>query len=120
MIFTPNEEFTGDTVQLAVMTEELRALIAYLQKLGTNRGKWRDLFEPQQLEASSVRMPRSDEWIAHGKEVYERRCVGCHGVKGDGNGPAATFMYKFRPRNFHAGRVQVPPRQGAAARPTAT
>ena len=48
-------------------------------------------------------MPRSEEWIAHGKEVYERRCVGCHGVKGDGNGPAATFMYKFRPRNFKLG-----------------
>ena len=45
-------------------------------------------------------MPRSEEWIAHGKEVYERRCVGCHGVEGDGNGPAATFMYKFRPRDF--------------------
>ena len=46
-------------------------------------------------------MPRSEEWIAEGKDVYKRRCVGCHGVKGDGNGPAATFMYKLRPRNFN-------------------
>src|SRR3546814_12590288 len=68
--------------------------------MGMNRGKGRDLFEPQQLEASQFGMPRSEEWIIHGKEVYERRCVGCHGVTGDGNGPAATFMYKFRPRNF--------------------
>ena len=67
-----------------------------------NRGKWRDLFEPQQLEATEVTLPRSSEWIAYGKEVYERRCIGCHGVNGDGNGPAATFMYKHRPRNFHA------------------
>jgi cytochrome c oxidase cbb3-type subunit I/II len=65
-----------------------------------NRGKWRDMFEPQLLSASEFSIPRSEEWIAHGKQVYERRCLGCHGVTGDGNGPAATFMYKFRPRNF--------------------
>jgi cytochrome c oxidase cbb3-type subunit 2 len=47
-------------------------------------------------------MPRSDEWIEHGKDVYERRCIGCHGVKGDGNGLAATFMYNQRPRDFTA------------------
>jgi cytochrome c oxidase cbb3-type subunit I/II len=68
-----------------------------------NRGKWRDLFEPQEMEGAGISMPRSEEWIEHGKEVYERRCVGCHGVKGDGNGPAATFMYKQRPRNFTQG-----------------
>ena len=67
-----------------------------------NRGKWRDLFEPQQLEVTEATLPRSAEWIAYGKEVYERRCLGCHGVNGDGNGPAATFMYKQRPRNFQA------------------
>ena len=100
VIFTPNDEFTGDAVQLAVQTDELKGLIAYLQKLGMNRGKWRDLFEPQQIEASQFGLPRSEEWIAHGKDVYGRRCLGCHGITGDGNGPAATFMYKFRPRNF--------------------
>jgi cytochrome c oxidase cbb3-type subunit I/II len=103
IIFTPNDEFTGETVQLAVMTRDLEAVIAYLQKLGTSRGNWRDLFEPQRLEPSLVAFPRSEEWIGYGKEVYERRCVGCHGVKGDGNGPASTFMHKFRPRNFQLG-----------------
>ncbi len=103
VVFTPNDEYTGDTVQLAVITQELKGLIAYLQKLGMNRGKWRDTFPPQRLEASQVSIPRSEEWIAYGKEIYERRCLGCHGVKGDGNGPAATFMYKFRPRDFTLG-----------------
>jgi cytochrome c oxidase cbb3-type subunit 2 len=103
LIVTPNDEFTGESVHLAATTEELEGLIAYLQKLGMNRGKWRDMFEPQRLEASIVSVPRSDEWIAHGREVYERRCVGCHGAKGDGNGPAATFMYNHRPRNFTLG-----------------
>ena len=100
LIFTPNKEFTGDTVTLLTASEDLRGLIAYLQKLGTNRGKWRDRFEPQLMEASQVSVPRSAEWTAYGKQVYERRCIGCHGVKGDGNGPAAAFMQQDRPRNF--------------------
>jgi cytochrome c oxidase cbb3-type subunit I/II len=103
LIWTPNKEYTGSNVKLAIETEDVEALIAYVQKLGMNRGKWRDLFEPQQIEGAGLSMPRSQEWIEHGKEVYERRCVGCHGVHGDGNGPAATFMYKQRPRNFTQG-----------------
>ncbi|MCG8425930.1 MAG: cbb3-type cytochrome c oxidase subunit II [Chromatiales bacterium] len=103
VIFTPNDEFTGDAVTLVADTEELKGLIAYLQKLGTNRGKWMDRFAPQRLEASMVSIPRSEEWIAYGKNVYERRCEGCHGVKGDGNGPAAAFMPVDRPRNFTLG-----------------
>jgi cytochrome c oxidase cbb3-type subunit 2 len=35
--------------------------------------------------------------------VYQRRCLGCHGAKGDGNGPAAAFMDRDRPRNFTLG-----------------
>ncbi|WEX90004.1 cbb3-type cytochrome c oxidase subunit II [Sinorhizobium garamanticum] len=102
VILIPGEQFGGDVVNIAAETQELHALVAYLQKLGTQRGKWRDLFEPQQLETIDVTLPRSEEWIGYGKTVYERRCVGCHGVKGDGNGPAATFLYKQRPRDFSA------------------
>jgi cytochrome c oxidase cbb3-type subunit 2 len=101
VVLTPNKEYTGDTVKIVSETEELEGLIAYLQKLGMNRGKWRDMFEPQELEVTDATLPRSSEWIAYGKEVYQRRCLGCHGVKGDGNGPAATFLYRQRPRNFN-------------------
>ena len=103
LIWTPNKEYTGDTVKIAAETDELRALIAYVQKLGMNRGKWRDLFEPQQLEFTEASFPRSAQMIAYGKEVYQTRCMGCHGVKGDGNGPAATFLFNQRPRNFNLG-----------------
>jgi cytochrome c oxidase cbb3-type subunit 2 len=103
LIWTPNDEYTGGTVAIAAETDDLHGLIAYVQKLGMNRGKWRDLFEPQEIEVTDVTMPRSAEWVAYGKEVYERRCIGCHGEKGDGNGPAATFLYNQRPRNFSAG-----------------
>jgi cytochrome c oxidase cbb3-type subunit I/II len=103
LIWTPNKEYTGDTVRIAAETDDLKGLVAYVQKLGMNRGKWRDLFEPQGIEMTDVTLPRSAEWIAYGKEVYERRCIGCHGEKGDGNGPAATFLFNQRPRNFSAG-----------------
>lgn len=103
VILTPNEEYGGEVVSLLADSEDLRGLIAYLQKLGTNRGKWRDRFEPQRMEASQVTVPRSEAWIAHGKGVYERRCLGCHGVNGDGNGPASAFIQTDRPRNFTLG-----------------
>jgi cytochrome c oxidase cbb3-type subunit I/II len=103
IILTPSKEYTGDMVKIAAETEELEGLIAYLQKLGMNRGKWRDMFEPQELEVTEATLPRSSEWITYGKEVYERRCIGCHGTNGDGNGPAATFLYKQRSRNFTLG-----------------
>jgi cytochrome c oxidase cbb3-type subunit I/II len=103
LIWAPNKEYTGDTVKIAAETDELRALIGYVQKLGMNRGKWRDLFEPQQLEFTEASFPRSAQMIAYGKEVYQTRCMGCHGVKGDGNGPAATFLFNQRPRNFNLG-----------------
>ena len=100
LIWTPNKEYTGDTVRIAAETDDLHGLIAYVQKLGMNRGKWRDLFEPQEIEVTEATLPRSAQWIAYGKEVYERRCLGCHGAKGDGNGLAATFIFNQRPRNF--------------------
>jgi cytochrome c oxidase cbb3-type subunit I/II len=103
LIWTPNQEYTGDTVTIAAESDDLKALVAYVQKLGMNRGKWRDLFEPQEIEVTDLTLPRSAEWIAYGKEVYERRCIGCHGEKGNGNGPAATFLFRTRPRNFTAG-----------------
>jgi len=101
IIFTPNKEYAGSAVKLVASSEDLTGLIAYVQKLGTNRGKWRDVFEPQRLEASLVSIPRSEEWVDYGRQVYERRCQGCHGATGDGNGPAAAFIQNDRPRNFN-------------------
>ena len=103
LIVTPNKEFEGDTVRLVAASDDLKALVAYVQKLGTNRGKWRDRFEPQQMEATQVSLPRSEEWVGYGKQVYERRCLGCHGASGNGNGPAAAFIQTDRPRNFNLG-----------------
>lgn len=37
--------------------------------------------------------------LKHGQAVYMKRCVQCHGVTGDGNGPAAEHLYP-RPRDY--------------------
>jgi cytochrome c oxidase cbb3-type subunit II len=37
-------------------------------------------------------LPVTEQNLNRGKEVFLQRCVGCHGLKGDGKGPAATFM----------------------------
>ena len=37
-----------------------------------------------------------------GRKVYEKYCVGCHGEKGDGNGPASKDLI-VKPRDFRKG-----------------
>src|SRR5207247_2095034 len=44
----------------------------------------------------------TEDLIARGKEEFEEHCIGCHGVRGDGNGLAATFLFP-RPRDFTIG-----------------
>jgi DMSO reductase family type II enzyme heme b subunit len=41
-----------------------------------------------------------------GKAVYERKCALCHGVKGDGKGPAAELLVP-KPRDFTAGVYKI-------------
>ena len=86
-------------ITLVVPSSEMVGLVAYVQKLGTNRGAWRDVFEPQTLAVSVMQVPQTLKLVERGREVYAQRCVGCHGANGDGNGPAATFL-EPRPRDF--------------------
>jgi mono/diheme cytochrome c family protein len=51
--------------------------------------------------------PTSEELtLARGRELYGIYCVACHGDKGEGDGPAARFLYP-KPRNFVAGRFRI-------------
>ncbi len=86
-------------ITVLIPSSDLVALVGYLQKLGTNRGAWRDVFEPQALGVSVMDAPRTGALVERGRTVYVRRCAGCHGGNGDGNGPAATFLDP-RPRDF--------------------
>jgi mono/diheme cytochrome c family protein len=40
-----------------------------------------------------------------GRDVYATYCVGCHGEKGDGAGPAARFLDP-KPRDFRLGKLK--------------
>src|SRR5262245_60851632 len=44
--------------------------------------------------------------IRRGQAVYQTSCLGCHGEKGDGNGPMARFISP-RPRNFGEGKFRI-------------
>ncbi len=48
------------------------------------------------------RPPVTEEAIEKGRVIYFKRCSFCHGLLGDGNGPAADFMDP-RPRDFTLG-----------------
>jgi cytochrome c oxidase cbb3-type subunit II len=37
-------------------------------------------------------LPVTEQNLLRGKEVFLDRCVGCHGLKGDGQGPGARFL----------------------------
>jgi cbb3-type cytochrome c oxidase subunit I len=88
------------------LNEDGVALIAYLQKLGTSIGDWRETFVSTRLSTGaalqSSSMEKSQDLLPLGKQVYFRRCVGCHGVKGDGNGTSARFLNP-KPRDFTTG-----------------
>jgi cytochrome c oxidase cbb3-type subunit 2 len=92
----------GAGVRLIAPTEDMIALVRYVQKLGTNRGAWRDVFEPQTAAVSGSGIPDTEANRRRGREVFEAHCVGCHGERGDGAGPAATFLWPL-PRDFTAG-----------------
>jgi cytochrome c oxidase cbb3-type subunit 2 len=44
----------------------------------------------------------ADPAVVEGRDVYERYCAGCHGVAGDGRGPAADMLL-VKPRDFTKG-----------------
>jgi len=41
-----------------------------------------------------------------GQAIYNAHCAACHGLTGDGNGPAAVWLYP-KPRNFSAGLFKI-------------
>jgi cytochrome c oxidase cbb3-type subunit 2 len=89
------------TLRLVTPNADLVDLVRYLQKLGTNRGVWRDVFEPQAVGVTAMTVPDRSDLVDRGRAVYRQRCIGCHGAAGDGNGVAATFLSP-RPRDFTA------------------
>ncbi len=103
------------------LNDDGKALIAYIQKLGTDIGDWKETFASTRLEAGAALQLSNEKRIRDleplGKQVYEHRCIGCHGINGDGNGVSARFLDP-KPRNFTMGIFKFHSTTGADALPT--
>lgn len=57
-------------------------------------------------------LPVTDQNLLRGKEIFQMRCAGCHGVSGNGNGPAAQFLvpppFNFTDRSAMLGPTTSP------------
>jgi len=52
-----------------------------------------------QARVESYPVLSKQEMIRVGKQIYDQRCSGCHGMNGKGDGPAAQF-FRVKPRDF--------------------
>jgi mono/diheme cytochrome c family protein len=59
-----------------------------------------------QLLAGSGRAASVDARLDGGKQIYEQHCAACHGINGDGLGPATVWLFP-KPRNFNSGLFKV-------------
>lgn len=60
---------------------------------------------PIDLEAAAATGLFRVERLVPGERVYHAQCAGCHGLAGDGSGPASRFLDP-RPRNFRRGKFK--------------
>ena len=90
----------------------MQAVEAYLQKIGTAIGDWR-VWEPWPTNHRPAPTEALALRLARGKEVFEKKCSGCHGTFGNGRLTANDKVsnnfndaYHFlnpQPRNFTLG-----------------
>lgn len=66
---------------------DIEALIAHLKTL-----------PERPVYITSPEEMKSKEVVA-GKQIYEKKCISCHGIEGDGKGPAAVTLDR-QPTNF--------------------
>jgi mono/diheme cytochrome c family protein len=50
-----------------------------------------------------------DASLTRGKELFTINCQMCHGVTGEGNGPIAAFLTKFKPANLTSPLIKAFP-----------
>ena len=122
--------YTIDATGAASPNIEIQELIAYVQSLGGQAGveraeRQRALKEKLVSERAkgneaiihdwfpttwhSVRNPMEPtaRSLVHGKQVFTTNCIGCHGLKGDGKGPAVAFINRPSPRNLRDASQQL-------------
>lgn len=79
------------------------ALIAYLESLGEGRR------EERAAQIAGWAPPGNTSGVKHGRELFEARCIQCHGAEGRGDGPLAQRLVS-KPRDLTAGEWRMTPR----------
>jgi DMSO reductase family type II enzyme heme b subunit len=81
--------------------EDIWKVIMYLyDATGYQPRRWETQGFVSSAEAQQVGEP------AQGRATYEKKCILCHGEKGDGNGPAASLLDP-RPRDFTKAKYKI-------------
>ena len=79
----------------------LVALIVLIpQPVWSEEESLEELIEVTRLEVAEVKRKLS---LSLGKAIYKRACMPCHGIQGDGKGPAAAKDFEPLPRDFTQG-----------------
>jgi len=66
-------------------------------------------YTPEEAKELSNPLPKSDQVLAEGSELYRVNCAMCHGVTGNGDGPVGEFLTKWkygRPSDLTAATTQ--------------
>lgn len=61
--------------------------------------------QPENAEKPKLLEKENPRHLLHGQQVYLNQCAGCHGVTGDGQGPAAKFL-EPPPRDYRLGKFK--------------
>ena len=64
------------------------------------------LLAPEEGRSAAGGAPTLTAAQQSGKAAYDQHCAACHGSKGEGNGPAAVWLYP-KPRNFTSGLFKI-------------
>ncbi|MBK7975438.1 MAG: c-type cytochrome [Deltaproteobacteria bacterium] len=78
------------TIASALKPEALQDSIAYIRALS---------------------IPGKHVSVLAGRDIYLASCQGCHGAKGDGQGPVATYLTDPKPRDFTASKFVIDGRE---------
>ncbi len=104
-------------------TDDINNLVAYVQSLGgraaddrvarqttlkqkllSERAKGNEAIIHEWFPTTwqNVRNPMeaTQRSLEHGKTIFLTNCIGCHGLNGDGKGPASHWVNNPSPRNF--------------------
>ncbi len=77
---------------------------ALKQKLLDERGRGNEAIIHEWFPSTwrNVRNPMepTQRSLEHGKTIFLTNCIGCHGLNGDGKGPATSWINNPTPRNF--------------------